>query len=208
MKNIGIVPMEGNPSTARLIIPGVRNDVKPFGTESIQLSIPFKEDKYELYCNNCEFLSRIPRPGQQTCNCRCTADMSIPGGKVIKLKVYPEEKIKKQFWCPKIKDKILGNDSLSSSKSAMSDEQLKAWNKSKEERIAKEKWLSLPGITSWGDIKIGRVYHMPPMLKRGRMNLYIAVKYCDSLMAYKNGTNERVWIYKQDEDYKFLSEMK
>ena len=49
---------------------------------------------------------------------------------------------------------------------------------------------------------------MPPMFKKGRMDLYIANKYCDSLMAYKNGTNERVWLYKQDEEYKFLSEIK
>ena len=56
-------------------------------------------------------------------------------------------------------------------------------------------------------IKLGKRYHMPPMFKKGRMDLYIANKYCDSLMAYKNGTNERVWLYKQDEEYKFLSEI-
>ena len=89
----------------------------------------------------------------------------------------------------------------------MSDSQLDAWTKSKEERIKKEKWLSLPGITSWADIKMGKTYHMPPMLKKGRMDLYIVTKYCDSLMAYKNGTNERVWLYKQDEEFKYLSEI-
>jgi hypothetical protein len=209
MKNFGIVPMAGNPSTAQLIIP--KSETKPFCPEGpVQLHLPFKDDKKNSYCNNCEFLIKIDRPGQQTCNCKCAAEKSIPGGKILKLKVYPEEKIKKPFWCPIIKSEITGNGSFVCKKentSAMSDSQLDAWTKSKEERIKKEKWLSLPGITSWADIKMGRTYHMPPMLKKGRMDLYIVTKYCDSLMAYKKGTNERVWLYKQDEEFKYLSEI-
>lgn len=214
MKNFGIVPMAGNPATAQIIIPGMQGqELKPFGSEPVQLSIPFGDDKKkDLYCNGCEFLSRVARPGQATHNCKCLADQNTPGGKIIKLKVYPEEKIKRQFWCPILKNKILGGDGkifLPARKpSAMSDEQLSAWEKSKQERLEREKWLAMPGLTSWADIKPGRKYHMPPMHKKGRMDLRIATKYCDSLMAYKNGTNERVWLYKQDEEYKFMSEIR
>lgn len=213
MKTFGIVPMEGNPATAQIIIPGVGRETKPFGTAPVQLSLQFQDDnKKDLYCNGCEFLSRIARPNQSTHNCRCSADDNVQNGKVIQLKVYPGEKIKKPYWCPIIKKNILnaGNSSLyipEHRTTAMSDRQLESWNKSKEERLAKEKWLSIPGTTSWADIKLGKHYHMPPMLKKGRMDLYIVNKYCDSLMAYKNGTKDRVWLYKQDEEYKFLSEI-
>ena len=214
MKNFGIVPVADNPATAQIIIPGIRGNVglKPFGTEPVQLSLPFKENKRDSLCNDCEYLTRITRPCHSTCNCKCSAETNIVGGKIIKLKVYPEEKIEKPYWCPIIKNKILnagkGSLFIPDNKTAMSDKQLESWEKSKREKEEKEKWQSLPGITSWADIKLGKRYHMPPMFKKGRMNLYIANKYCDSLMAYKNGTNERVWLYKQDEEYKFLSEIK
>lgn len=200
MNNFGIVPMNNNPSTAQIIIPGLKDK-----TEPVQLMLPFSNDKEDSYCNGCEFLHRIPRPGQSTHNCRCILDDGIPGGRIVRLKVYPEEKIKKPFWCPIIKKAIIGDEKRSS---AMSPSQLDSWNKSKEERLKREKWLSLPGITSWNDIKPGRTYHMPPMLKKGRMDLYIVNKYCDSLMAYKKGTNDRVWLYKQEEEYKYMSEIK
>lgn len=213
MKNFGIVPMAGNPATAQLIIPGMKGkELKPFGSEPTQLTLPFKDDNKDQYCNGCEFLSRVARPGQQTHNCRCLAVTEIPGGRIIKLKVWPEEKIKKQFWCPIIKREIMGGGRPlilpNKVESALSDEQLERWKNIKEKTAIKEKWLAMPGVTSWDEIKIGKTYHMPPMLKRGRMEIYIANKYCDSLMAYRKGTNARVWLYKQDEDYKFLSEVK
>lgn len=220
MKNFGIVPLVGNPATAQIIIPGVKNHSKPFGAEPVQLSLPFpKDDKKDLYCNGCELLSRVARPGfenSQSHNCRCKGVTSIVNGRIIKLKVYPGEKIQKPYWCPIIKDKIVNGQASSKpqlflpapNKSAMSDEQLAAWNKSKEENALREKWAAIPGITAWTDIKVGTHYHMPPMLKKGRMDLFVQTKYCDSLMAYKKGTNERVWLYRKDEDYKFLSEIK
>ena len=87
----------------------------------------------------------------------------------------------------------------------MSDSQLEQWNKSREERLTREKWMSMPGVTSWAELLVGKTYHMPPMQKKGRMDLYIVNKYCDSIMAYKKGTKDRVWLYKQDEEYKFMS---
>lgn len=216
MKEFGIVPMAGNPATAQIIFPGQKPmGAKPFGAEPVQLSIPFVENKkLDSLCNGCEFLSRTARPGQtSTHNCRCSAVDDIVNGKIIRLKVYPGEKIKKPFWCPILKDKIINGGGATRelilparvNNSAMSDEQLENWNKSKAERLQKEKWLSLPGLTSWADIRIGRCYHMPPMFKKGRMDLFIANKYCDSIMAYQKGTNKRVWIYKQDEEYKYFS---
>lgn len=212
MKDFGIVPMVGNPATAQIVFSGGRclNTPKPFGTEPVQLSLPFAdEDKKELYCNGCEFLSRVTRPGKTAHNCRCLYDNTVPNGKIIKLNVYPEEKLKKPFWCPLIKSKILGEKPKlvipARKQSAMSDAQLEAWNKSREERLEREKWLAMPGITSWAEIKQGKTYHMPPMQKRGRMDITISKKYCDSIMAFKKGTSERVWLYKQDEEYKFLS---
>ena len=216
MKEFGIVPIPGNPSTAQIIFPGKRlNEAKPFGTDSMQLSLPFEEDKkFDSLCNGCEFLSRVARPGTtNTHNCRCIAVDDVVNGKVIRLKVYPGEKIKKPYWCPIIKDKILNGGNAANglilpakvNNTAMSDKQLEDWNKSKNRRLQKEKWLSLPGITSWADIRTGKCYHMPPMFEKGRMDLYIANKYCDSIMAYQKGTNKRIWIYKQDEEYKYFS---
>jgi hypothetical protein len=211
MKDFGIVPMVGNPATAQIIFHGGRNlnTQKPFGAEPVQLSLPFADDKKELYCNGCEYLSRIARPGKTSHNCRCLCDDSIPNGKIIKLCVYPEEKLKKPYWCPLIKCKILGEKPKllipARKESAMSESQLESWNKSREERLKREKWLSMPGITSWAEIQQGKTYHMPPMYKKGRMDIKISKKYCDSIMAFKKGTNDRVWLYKQDEEYKFLS---
>jgi len=211
MKDFGIVPMVGNPATAQIIFHGGRNlnTQKPFGAEPAQLSLLFADAKKELYCNGCEYLSRIARPGKASHNCRCLCDDSIPNGKIIKLCVYPEEKLRKPYWCPLIKCKILGEKPKllipARKENAMSESQLESWNKSREERLKREKWLSMPGITSWAEIQQGKTYHMPPMQKRGRMDITISKKYCDSIMAFKKGTNDRVWLYKQDEEYKFLS---
>jgi hypothetical protein len=217
MKNFGIVPMAGNPSTAQIIIPGMRRE-KPFG-EAVELKIPFVETatkkNSDLYCNGCEFLSRIARPNKETHNCRCKADNLgiMGGGRVIQLNCYTGEKIKKPFWCPVLKEKIMSSTPptkpqliLPARKDSMlSPEQQEEWKKSRERVAQLEKWKSIRGLCSWNDIKVGGDYHLPPTPSKGRMNLHVATKYMDSMMCYVNGTQARVWIYKNSEDYKFMS---
>lgn len=207
MINFGIMPMANNPATAHLIFPKKEVSVPPFGIEPVQLSIPFREFEKNDLCNGCDNLRRIPRPGSPTSNCRCTADDNIPGGKVIKLNVRDEEKLKKPYWCPIIKSAILSEKMPARKASAMSDEQFAAWERSKNERLIKERWLSLPGITAWADISVGKNYHMPPMYRRRRMNVHIVQKYVGSIQAKVIETGASVWFYKQDEEYKFFSEI-
>lgn len=224
--NIGIMPVGDNPSTAQLIIPGAatRHQVAPFGTAT-QLTLPFKgEDESpneSPYCNGCEHFLKIQRPNKASFNTRCSAETPRPGGseRVVKLNVYKDEKVKKPFWCPLIKEsltksvgdgiKIGGRTVYPARKSsAMSEDQLKAWNRSKYERECKEKWLSAPGLTSWAELSVGQIYHLPPTLRKNRMNVEIKQKYVGSIQAVNIKTKENVWFYKDDEEYKYMSLVK
>ena len=224
--NFGIMPVGDNPSTAQIIIPGAatRHQVAPFGTAT-QLTLPFKgEDespKESPYCNECEHFLKIQRPNKASFNTRCSAETPRPGGseRVVKLNVYQDEKVKKPFWCPLIREslaksvgdgiKIGGRTVYPARKSsAMSEDQLKAWNRSKYERECKEKWLAAPGLTSWAELSVGRVYHLPPTLKKNRMDVVIKQKHIGSIQAVNIKTKENVWFYKDDEEYKYMSLVK
>jgi hypothetical protein len=221
--NFGIMPVGDNPATAQIIIPGAatRHQVAPFGTAT-QLSLPFKGENESPnespYCNECPCFLKIQKPNKSTCNTRCSAETSRPGGseKVVKLNVYPNEKVKKPFWCPLVKSAItrsftdgvkIGGRTVypTRNQSALSDEQLQSWNRSKYERECKEKWLAAPGLTSWAELSVGRVYHLPPTLKKNRMDVVIKQKYVGSIQAENIKTKDNVWFYKDDEEYKYMS---
>lgn len=223
MRDFGLMPVGDNPSTAQIIIPGaaMRHNVPPFGVPT-QLSIPFKSNEHSSaenpYCNECKYFLKIQRPNKSTFNTRCSAETPRPGGseRVVKLNVYPDEKVKKPFWCPIIKEYLMkpvsdgikvGDKTIypARKESAMSDEQLRAWNRAKNERERKEKWLAAPGLTSWGEIEINKIYHLPPTCKKGRMDIKIKQKYVGSIQAVDIKTNQNVWFYKDDEEYKFMS---
>ena len=215
MKNFGLVPMLGNPSTAQLILPGVKGGLPPLADNDTQLALPFNENVGKknqlLYCNGCEHFLRLLRPNKESFNTRCSAEKPINGCsyRVIKLNVYPDEKVKKPFWCPIIKNSIINGLSVpKATNSAMSDEQQKNWNRIKEETLYKEKWLAIGGITSWDDIKIGEKYHLPPTFKKNRIDFEVKQKYINSIQCVNLKTNEQLWLYKNDEEYKFLSVIK
>ena len=226
MTRFGIVPFDGNPSTAQIVIPGTRRQCGPFmagGVEPVQLNLQFNEnakDKKDLYCNRCEHFVCIARPGKNRFNTRCSADTVRPGGayKVIKLNVFPDENVKKPFWCPIIKNAItnpfnpsegikIGGKTIypARNESAMSDEQLAQWNKSKAEKERKEKWLAMSGLTAWKDIKLGKIYHLPPTIKKKRMDLVVKSVNINSIYCEDIKTGNNVWLYKDDEEYKFMS---
>lgn len=197
MKNFDIIPIKGNPTTAQIILFN-KNEQKK---------------SCKRYCNDCDFLRKIPRPGQSTFNCRCKLNKigSTATERVIGLKLYEGEKIEAPDWCMLLNS---GSKAIEipclpvTNNSAMSDEQLRAWNESKEKNRIKELWCSISGITAWRDIKIGKVYHIPPSLKRGRMDVEIEKIYSDSMFGHNIKNRDNVWIYKEDEDYKFMSEVK
>lgn len=221
MKNFGIVQMDSNPSTSQLILPHKRLEPLESGR---QLALPFKpqteDSKISEYCNECPHFMKTQRGEKSTFNARCTAMPPVcPGSyKVIKLSVYPQQKVHKPFWCPIVKNSI--TNSLSGAtkigdiimpkenKSALSDTQLKEWERIREEKRRKDIWLGMSGITSWEEIKMGHVYHMPPTLKKNRMDIKIRTKYQSSIEATNIKNNERLWLYKIDEEYKFLTEIK
>ena len=216
MKEFGIIPMANNPSTAQIIIPGTKRE-QPFG-KAMEIGIPLKnaENKdVDLYCNGCEYLSRIARPNSDKHNCRCKADtigINQGGGRVIALKCSPGEKIKKPFWCPVLKDKIINNPNPSkglilpiNNNSAMSPEQQAEWNASRARIERKNKWKAINGLCSWDDIKVGCDYHLPPTPEKERADIHVTTKYMTSFSGHVIGTEKRMWFYKGDEDYKFMS---
>lgn len=210
MKDFGIVPLENNPATAQLILPGCKK-LPPMG-EGIQLSLPFNKIEEPLrYCNSCPFFSKVEKLNKQNFNTRCTAETPRPGGayRVIKLNVYPDEKVEKPFWCPTLKEKIL-NSPTNAKTVPLLPVRAKGdvYKEDEEYKRKKEIWMGMSGITSWDEIKVGSKYHMPPALKRGRMDIEVMTKYCGSMEAMNLRTNEKVWLYRQDEEYKFLSELK
>lgn len=217
MKDLGfgLVPVGDNPATAQLILPAIGK-----GT---QLSLPFKDktpEKDKPFCNNCEYFVMLQRPNKNTFNTRCSAESPRPGGayKVVKLNVYPEEKVRKPFWCPILKKAILGADPNEKRitvggrqvfpSSAMDDDQLAAWNRSKEQQEKKEKWLAMSGIMAWSDIEIFKSYHLPPTFRKGRMDICIKNKFINSIQCEDIKTGKTIWLYKDDEEYKFLSPIK
>lgn len=229
MTRFGIVPFGDNPSTAQIVIPSVKRQCGPFmikNEEPVQLGLQFKDnikDKKDLCCNKCEHFVRIAKPGKNRFNTRCSADTDRPGGayKVIKLNVFPDENVKKPFWCPIIKNAITNsfnpNGGIrvngktvypSSNNTAMSDEQLAQWNKSKAEKERKEKWLAMSGLTAWKDIKLGKIYHLPPTVKKKRMDLIVKSVNINSIYCEDIKTGNNVWLYKDDEEYKFMFPVK
>ena len=195
MKRFDIVPVASNPSTAQIIIPGLK------GAPSAMPPLRSEEDKLPdvgcdgEHCNDCIFFVKIRRPNKESYNTRCSAENPRPGGayKVVKLNVYENEKVKKPFWCPLTKSNAIGG-LINKPKIDRSDSQ---------ERH--ELWKSAPGITAWADIKVGEKYHLPPTPKNGRMDLIVKVKYANSIQCDSLTGQKRVWLYKDDEDYKFLS---
>jgi len=210
-----LVPLNNNPATSQIILAGHR-DMKPIDGH-VQLALPLKDDsKASLYCNSCEYFLKNGRTNKYTT--RCLAETPRPGGayRVVKLNVYEDEKVKKPFWCPLIKKEITSSllkphkfSGLitGQNKSALSDSQLKEWERIRNEKRLRDIWLGMGGITSWSEIKIGELYHLPPTLKKNRMDIRIKTKYCSSIEAINIKTNERLWLYKQDEEYKFLSKI-
>lgn len=224
MKNFGVVSVDGNPSTAQIILLGSNNAQRqPPVSDPIQLGLPFMENKKSKpLCNGCDFLRKIPRPGQSTYNCRCMLNMvgSKVTEKVIKLKVYPDEKIETPSWCRKLntggKQSVIPYQPQYAScqlalparvNSPLSEEQRRRWDEAKERNRIMDIWAGASGITSWGEIQPGKVYHLPPTPKHGRMNLIIERVYPDSIFCHNVKTRDNVWLYKEDEEYKFLSEV-
>jgi len=228
MRNYGLMPVGDNPSTTQLIIPGAatRHHLLPIDDNMgpTQLQLPFNENKEDikdkLYCNTCPFFLRVQRPNKTTFNTRCTADTTRPGGseRVVKLNVYPDEKVKKPFWCPSVRDSIINpkGDSVKvgpktiyldnvKKPSMLSEEQQKKWNDSKHRKELRDKWLNAPGLMSWDDLKVNCVYHLPPMFEKQRMDVKIESKFMTSLKAVNLRNRQIVWFYKSDEEYKYMS---
>ena len=227
-KNIdyGLLPLQDNPSTAQIVIlNGKRQEMPPVGSEEIPLLCSPKENVASKYCNGCEHIIYTVRPGQQTKNCRCKASRTATGvDRILRLKVYEGEKIEKPFWCPvghEMVRKNLGLEPLSKPQtqrlalparvekpsSALSDKQRKEWEESKARNKKRELWLAAPGIMAWDDIKPGLTYHLPPTLKRGRADIIVYTKYPGTIFGRDIKTKDNVWLYREDEDYKFLSEI-
>jgi len=218
MRNFGLVPVGDNPSTAQIIIPGAvtRHSVAPFG--ATQLLLPFKDDnsaKNESeYCNLCEHFLKIKKGYKTTFNTRCKADTTRPGGseRVIKLNVYEDEKVKKPFWCPLVKSAIEKplNDGIKIGGRTVYPARVNSGytERANFERNLREKWLSAPGLMSWNEIKIDSIYHLPPTFKKPRMTIVVKKKFASSIHAENVLTKDNVWLYKDDEEYKFMSLVK
>lgn len=210
---IGLIPVNNNPSTAQLILLGKPQvSTPPRGSEPIQLSLPFKGDvKASAFCNDCEYFIKVKKPNKNNFNTRCTAETPRPGGsfRVVKLNVYPNEKVQKPFWCPLIKQCV--DRDIQSGFNGLNLPALPSKSSCHVDVGAQRRrdiWLGMSGITAWDDIVVGKAYHMPPTFRRGRMNILIKSKYKESLEAENLDTNNIVWLYKQEEEYKFLSEIK
>ncbi len=205
MSRFGLIPFNNNPSTCQIIIPGVPGNnyhsLPPVGSEST-----VKDTKKDLYCNNCEYLHKAIKANNTSSishfDAQCSAERSPVGNlcRIIKLHVYRDENIKKPFWCPIIKKEII-NGALSSSQSA-------SYCKYKAEREKKEKWLGMSGITAWNEICAGKIYHLPPTYRRKRMDLLVKSVNTCSLYCEDINTKNSVWLYKDEEEYKFLSLVK
>jgi hypothetical protein len=205
MKDLGfgLVPVGDNPATAQLILPAIGK-----GT---QLVLPFKDStpaKDKPFCNNCEHFVKIQRPNKNTFNTRCSADNPRPGGayRVVKLNVYPEEKVRKPFWCPILKQAILGANPNEKRITVGGTQVFPSTTKADDGK--KEKWLSMSGIMAWSDIEIYKKYHLPPTLRKGRMDICVKNKFINSIQCEEINTGKTIWLYKDDEEYKFLSPIK
>lgn len=88
---------------------------------------------------------------------------------------------------------------------AMSAEQLKAWNEATARKERREKWDKIKGITKWEDIKVGMDYHIPPTMDKPRMDVHVSSKYNTYLMCKVIGKeNESVFLYNNGHEYKFM----
>lgn len=164
-----------------------------------QSSITTSDSNKLFYCNNCPNLFKTPSPDGITFNYRCKKFL-IEGSerlcRVIKVGVMPDTVIWKPYWCP-----------IKSDNSMLSQNEQERWNESKKRTEQKNKWLNLHGITAWDDIHVGENYHMPPMFEKGRMDIHVRAKYINSIQCTNIKTGTNMWIYKYDEEYKFMSKI-
>ena len=145
-------------------------------------------------CNNCPHLIKVEKPNKGAYAAKCaTAERVIDCSyRIIKINVYPDENIDRPWWCPKIKSPHYSTN---------------AGSQKNDEEI-KEKWLSMRGITAWGDIKEGHIYHVPPFFRRKRLDIKVERTYPNSIKGINVLDRTNVWLYKDDEEYKFMSLIK
>ena len=143
------------------------------------------------FCNNCPHLIRVDSQNKSTYTAKCaTADRIIDNSyRIIKINVYPDEKVNKPWWCPACEKK----EYKPNLDSIINDEKVK------------EKWLAMHGITAWSDIKEGHIYHVPPFYKRKRLDIKVERVYPNSIKGINVLNRTNVWLYKDDEEYKFMS---
>lgn len=167
--NNKFLPLPQNPSTSVLIAPN-------------------------KHCNNCPHLIKVEKPNKSTYTAKCAiAERIIDDSyRIIKINVYPDEKIVKPWWCSKNEETKYSSN----------------WDSAKEEWKIKEKWLAMHGLTAWGDIKEGHIYHVPPFYKRKRLDIKVERVFPNSIKGINVANRTNVWLYKDDEEYKFMSLVK
>ena len=148
------------------------------------------------YCNDCPYCSKEVQENIHTKNFKCVYSTDK---RVIRLKVFENEKVEIPFWCPKKKTQKT---------SMLDEEQQKRWEASRLKYEAEKRWREIAGKIAWADLKEGERYHCPPSPFHGRMDIEIEALYPGSLKARVIDEDRLVWLYKTDESYKFMSLLK
>lgn len=207
-----IIPINGT----TVIVPHKNGGLPPLDSgeipgpsKTLMLLPVIKDKKVPEHCNDCDECVSKCYNGLLDYYCNISEiTKGLP--RVIRYGVENARvKLAKPFWCPKVKEQISNNlMTQENSGSMLSPQAQTAWNASKEREEKKDRWKAMSGITSWEEIKENGTYHLPPSLTKGRMDLLVVNKYISSMSCKNLKDNSTVWLYKVDEDYKFMSAIK
>ena len=141
------------------------------------------------YCDNCEFCKRVPKSSGYYFDTYCThgksKDDDISEFKLIQSWTFETSKVYKPVYCPKNKKKTLP--------------------------INYNQWKMIRPMVKWDDIKVGRVYHVPPVNGEKRMDVMVTTKsqYMINVRVLKGpSTGTTISFYPESLRPKFFIENK
>lgn len=195
-----------NPSTTCLLLPIHGCHQPPVGANE-PLQYNKSTEVKTSYCNGCPSFILTYKPATGCYNTKCGKTAPRPGGanRIVKMNVKHGDLVTKPFWCPLIQESI---NNASSKPNFVIVGSTTAEKSHKEERLGllerKRKFKAIKGLVGWDDIQPNHIYHMPPTPVKKRRDIEVKNKYVSSLYCIDVNTKDNIWLYKEDEDYKFL----
>lgn len=146
------------------------------------------------HCNKCpnKVTSKIGKDNKSNWYCGKVPDVyTVTKNKNISYYVNDGELVPAPNWCPL---KVKSDNKYSALSSSYKEEDYKP-------KTVVSPWSNLPHTSSWDDIKVNEIYHVPPINGEKRMDIIITSK-TDYYIGYKTITKDGAAIVSYNSFYK------